>query len=237
VQQQLNGGGWTNVYDGPGNSAVFGTPVSGSYVFRVQACNSSGCSGYVGSNAVGITLPPVSAPGIAGGGTSNSGTYGISWTGVAGATAYNLIQSTNGGAWEQVQYNAAGSWSTSGKQNGTYVYQVQACNVGGCGPWSAQAVVVVALIPLSPPNVVVHDHMANFKQETLTMTWSASALATSYEVYDLNTNRSIAQLDASKFSKPLEAGPPGTLLYHTYQIRACNNVGCSAWVIGSITVD
>jgi len=73
----------------------------------------------------------MNAPGIAGGGTSTSGAYTISWTGVAGATGYNLGVSVNGGGLQGAQYNGATSWSTSGMGNASYAYQEQACNAGG----------------------------------------------------------------------------------------------------------
>jgi len=238
VIQQVNGGAWTTVYDGAATSAAFGTPVSGTYQYQVQACNGSGCSGYRVSNAVGITVPPASAPALNGGGTSNNGSYAIGWNGVAGATSYNVFENTNGAGWVQLGNTAAGTWNLSGKANGTYVYAVQACNAGGCGPWSNQVTVTVALVPPSPTNVLLHDHIVNVKRETLTLTWNATPLATSFDIFDVTVQQVKAQgLPSTTLSFLMEGGAPGTLPYHSYQVRACNAVGCSAWVTGGDVYD
>jgi YD repeat-containing protein len=229
VIQQVNGGAWTTVYDGAATSAVFGTPVSGTYQYQVQACNSSGCSGYRLSNAAGITLPPASAPGIAGGGTSINGAYAISWNGVAGATAYNLIESANGGGWQQVQFNAAGSWSTGGKPNGTYVYQVQACNAGGCGPWSGQAVVVVALPPVTPSGVSGGRTGPGYKRQ-YEIHWNAVATTTNYQIERTIPGVGTDYQDAGATPSSIFIEDTGEVIGQiSMRVRACNPSGCSPW--------
>jgi len=226
LQQQLNGGGWATLGNVGGTTWSTGVPTSGTYAYRLQACNASGCSGFTTSNAVAITLPPASAPGIAGGGTSTSGAYTISWTGVANATGYNLGVSVNGGALQGVQFNGATSWSTSGMGNASYAYQVQACNSGGCGPWSGVTTVNVTLLPLVPDRPRISQTGSSAKPVVI-LTWAATAYATSYEL--LRTNQ-------YGFSETIYGGPgltereltrfTGTLYY---SVRACNAVGCSAY--------
>ena len=61
---------------------------TGSYAYRVQACNSSGCSGYTTSGAVVVTIPPSTASIVSVPSTSSTGSYTVNWGGVAGATSY-----------------------------------------------------------------------------------------------------------------------------------------------------
>jgi len=145
LQQSINGGGWTTVYSNAANGTTLNESSTGSYTLRVLACNTSGCSSFVTSGAVTVTIPPASAPGLSMPASNNTGSYTVSWSGVSGATSYTLQEQVNGGGWTTVQASGATSWGTSGRGNGTYGYQVQACNAGGCGPWSGTASVVVTI--------------------------------------------------------------------------------------------
>jgi YD repeat-containing protein len=217
-------GNWAQVYAGGATSATIQEPASGNWYYRVRACNANGCSGYATSGVVIVTVPPSAAPSIAGGGTSNSGAYTISWTGVAGATSYNLIESVNGGGWVGVQNNGATSWSTSGRGDGTYVYQVQACNGGGCGPYSGQAVVTVSLAPPVPPGVQTIKTTAGSIYRFLGV-WGAVAGATRYEV---QSSAGIVYSGTTN-SYTLQSGTVSYLM-GSYWVRSCNASACSAWV-------
>ncbi|KAG9581142.1 hypothetical protein KCV01_g15478, partial [Aureobasidium melanogenum] len=174
-------GNWTQVYSGTATSATIAETVSSNWYYRVRACNASGCGGYATSSYVPVVVPPTGTPTLYGAGTNNTGAYTLSWTGVDGSTAYNLVESVNGGGWQQVLFAAAGNWSTSGRPEGSYVYQVQACNSSGCGPWSGQVAVVVALPPATPTDVRLVDRDVK-PRRIFTLYWSASPGATRYEI-------------------------------------------------------
>jgi len=227
VDQQFNGAQWTRVYDAGATAAVFGTPTSGAYVYRVQACNSSGCSAFRQSNAVSITRPPSSAPPIHGSGTNHDGAYTIGWGGVAEATYYNVFENTNGVAWGHVGTTAGGAWGVSGKENGTYYYAAQACNAGGCGPWSGHAVVTVAHLPHVPSAFIDMVMTGGRKFASFTMRWSAAKYATSYQIARYPGEQIIYNTNGS--SHWLEKVPKPFFAKHTYAIRGCNAVGCSPW--------
>lgn len=214
-------GNWVQVFAGAATSATINEPASGNWYYRVRACNGNGCSGYATSGVVIVTVPPSSAPSIAGGGTTNSGAYTISWTGVGGATSYNLIESVNGGGWTGVQNNGATNWSTSGRGDGTYVYQVQACNGGGCGPYSGQAVVTVSNIPPAPPGPTFTNTYHGTKV-TVLVKWVAQPYATRYEL--LENNQLVYNGPDLSFSSLHDK-----TVSITYMVRACNAVGCSAY--------
>lgn len=147
VEQSSNGGvSWTGIYNSNGTSTAVSGLADGSYVFHVQACNAYGCSPWAaGSATLVVTHPPAMAPNLSAPASSTSGGYTVSWGGVSGATSYTLQEQVNGGGWTTVQASGSTSWSISGKASGTYDYQVQACNAGGCGPWSGVSSVLVVI--------------------------------------------------------------------------------------------
>jgi YD repeat-containing protein len=147
LQEQLNGGNWLTVQSKSLTNWSVSGHLSGSYGYRIQACNDSGCGPWSASSTVVVAIPgpPVAAPGLSVPASPVvSSSYAIAWNGVATANYYVLQEQVNGGAWTMVQNTGATSWAASGRGNATYGYRVQACNAVGCGPWSAAASVRVA---------------------------------------------------------------------------------------------
>src|SRR5690606_5719203 len=99
------------------------------------------------------TLPPASAPTVTAPATSTSGAFSVSWTAVGTATNYRLEQRKDSGSWSQIYSGSASSKAVSSLGNGSYGYRARACNVGGCGSYSAIKTTVVTLPPASPPAV------------------------------------------------------------------------------------
>ncbi|URX62469.1 hypothetical protein KR767_20950 [Luteibacter anthropi] len=219
-------GNWTQVYSGSATSATITETVSSNWYYRVRACNANGCGGYATSSYVPVVVPPTATPTLYGAGTSNTGAYTLSWTGVGGATAYNLVESANGGGWQQVLFAAAGNWSTSGRPEGSYVYQVQACNSSGCGPWSGQVAVVVALPPATPTDVRLVDRDVKARR-IFTLYWSASPGATRYEISRYPGGTIV--YSGTGLSSVVESGISPYEQVYLYSVRACNDRGCSAW--------
>ena len=224
LDQSVNGGTWAQVYANSATSTTVTAGASGSYSYRAYACNASGCNGYATSGAVAVTIPPASAPGLSVPASSNNGSYTITWSGVSGATSYTLQEQVNGGGWSTVQANGAGSWSTSGRGNGTYGYRVQACNVGGCGPWSSAGTVAVALVPATPTLTVNQSHAGSFIIASLT--WTAEPNATTYVVQEEN-GATITQMYSGSSTTWSGGYPYGPL--RSFRVEACNSSGCSSW--------
>lgn len=223
LQQSLNGGAWGNVYSGAATSTTRPVTTTGSYTFQVQACNASGCSAWKGSTAVAVTIPPASAPPISAPSSNNTGSYTVSWTGVSGATSYTLQEQVNGGGWTTVQSSGGGVWGATGHGNGTYGYHVQACNAGGCGPWSGTVNVVVLLPPPAPGSIMVPATSSG----SIGVSWAASSTATSYTLQQsLNGGGWSTVYSGGATSTTLGAGATGS---YTYQVQACNGGGCSGW--------
>lgn len=169
-----------------------------------------------------MTLPPASAPGLSGPSSSTTGTYTLTWTTVAGATRYQLNQGVNGGAASAV-YNSTGtSWSSGVAGNGTYAYQVYACNAAGCSPASATVTVKVVRIPSTP----TLSGPSSSTRGAYTLTWTASSGATSYHL-NWRINGGAESLLYNGTGQSYAASHMGNGTY-SYQVQACNTTGCSA---------
>jgi YD repeat-containing protein len=236
LQEQVNGGGWNTMQNGGALSWSASGKANNSYGYRVQACNTTGCGPWSGVVTVNVAVAGItSAPSVSVPGSSNRGTYTVSWSTVNNAASYNLQEQANGGSWTNVQPapGAATSWSTTGRGGGTYSYQAQACNTAGCGPWSSAASIVVSLVPTAPTNAVIRDGTIG-KPDTSTFTdvydasWDASSLATRYEVLRVQTGVTI--YSGTALTTRVESGRDPYDLKYSYQVRACNDKGCSAWV-------
>jgi hypothetical protein len=65
---------------------------------------------------------------------------------------------------------------------GNYGYRVQACNAGGCGPWSASKSTTVLLPPPAPASISIPAS----SDGPVAVSWAASATATSYTLQHAN---------------------------------------------------
>ena len=108
----------------------------GTYGYRVQACNTSGCSGWSATQSTQVIFPPAMPASLTGYTEPDPDLLGsryfyINWSAVSGATYYELQQSWNG---TSIIYNGPQTFGTiSGK--GTRTFHARACNVAGCSAW------------------------------------------------------------------------------------------------------
>jgi hypothetical protein len=226
LNESLNGGGWTTVHQNGATQWSAGGRGTGTYSYQVQACNAGVCGAWSAVASVAVTIPPSAAPPLYGGGTSTNGAYGLSWSGVAGATTYTLYESVNGGGWTAVQAANTGSWSTGGRTDGTYAYIVQGCNVGGCGAMSGTVVVTVTLIPPTPTGLTL-TQTGPFTKPTLHLSWNGAAYATTYHLEYTNP----------PYAATIAYNGPGTTYSALvrangavqYRVQACNANGCSPY--------
>ena len=193
-----------------------------------------------GNTTLVVTWPPATAPTLTDPTSSTTGAFTVSWSVVAGATSYTLQQQVNGGSWASIQTSSATSYHASGKGSGSYGYRVQACNVGGCGPWSNTDVTTVLLAPSTPGSI----HVPASSGGPIAISWSASATATSYRLEQSVNGGAWSQVCAGGgTSKTMTAPATGS---YRYRVRACNATGCSGYrtsaavaviVVVPITID
>jgi hypothetical protein len=242
LQQRLDTGSWGSVYTGAATSSTRTVTASGSYTYQVQACNASGCSAYKVSSAVVVTIPPATAPSLSVPGTSSSGSYTVSWGSVSGATGYTLQEQINAGSWVTIQTGSATSKAISGKASGTYGYKAQACNAGGCGPWSSIATTSVVLIPAAPTGLTATIEVTDLSSVQmaplagtispqartyayqLSASWAASTGATSYTLQYCKSGGTCTTLSGSATAVSALTGTA-----YTVSVQACNASGCSVY--------
>ncbi len=228
VVQQGVGSNWTEIHNSSATSKAVSGLANGSYVYRVQACNTYGCSDWrAGNHTLVVTYPPASAATITTPASSTTGSYSVSWGAVSTATSYTLQEQVNGGTWATIQTSSATSKAISGKGNGSYGYRVQACNVGGCAGWSGIKATTVLLKPAAPGSISVPATSSG----SIAVSWSASSTATSYTLQQrLGTGSWSNAYTGAATSSMRTVTASGS---YTYQVQACNASGCSAYKASS----
>lgn len=223
VQESANGGAsWATIYNSSGTATSVSGLANGSYTFRVQACNTYGCSGWrAGSATLSVLHPPASAPSLSAPASSNTGSYTVSWGGVSTSTAYTLQEQVNGGSWATLQNTSATSRAISGKGNGSYGYRVRACNGGGCSGFSATKATVVTHPPASAPTLSVPS---SSNTGSYTVSWGAVSTATRYTLREQVNGGSWTTIQSSSArSRAISGKGNGT---YGYRVQACNAGGC-----------
>jgi len=95
LNQSLNGGSWTAVYNSTGLSFTTSALPSGTYTYVVYACDQSVCAPPSNSVKVIVSPIPIAPPSMTAPTSVTSGVgFGVSWSGVSGATSYN-VRKTN----------------------------------------------------------------------------------------------------------------------------------------------
>ena len=118
--------------------------------------------------------------------TAGNAQVTLSWTASAGATSYTVERATvNGGPYTAVASGVTTtSYTNTGLTNGTtYYYVVVAVNAGGSSPNSSQ----VSAQPIGPPAAPT-GLTATAGNAQVTLSWTASAGATSYTVERATAN-------------------------------------------------
>ena len=233
LQEQVNGGSWATVQNSAATSWGATSKSNGSYGYRVQACNSSGCGAWSVTATITVAIPPVpaSAPALSVPSVSYTGSYAVSWGGVSAATSYTLQEQVNGGGWTTVQASGATNWNTSGRGAATYGYRVQACNVSGCGPWSGTGAVNVRA-PASAPGLSVPSTNAN---GSYTVSWNGVTGATGYLLQEQVNGGGWGTVQNNASTSWGASGKVNGS--YGYRVQACDPVGCGPLSgVASVTV-
>jgi fibronectin type 3 domain-containing protein len=157
-----------------------------SYQYEIICFNVSGNNGFASAAATTLTNPPSNVKATAG-----SAVVTLNWTAPTGAVSYNVYRATTAGGEGTTPY-ATGITTTSYTDNAvtngtTYYYTVTALN-GNASPLpaeSAQSAEVSATptaVP-APTNLRAIPTPANVATPQVSLSWTASAGATSYNVY------------------------------------------------------
>lgn len=162
----------------------------------------------------GITTPAVpTGLTAAAAGTSQ---INISWNAVSGATSYDLL--IDG----QTVTNVTSPYAHTGLAAGsTHTYKVRAVNSAGSSTWSLQ-ISATTSTTVTVPGVPTGLTATPAGQTQINVSWNTVSGATSY---DLNIDGAVVTGVTSPYANTGLA--VGTT--HTYQVRAVNLAGASAW--------
>lgn len=157
-----------------------GLPNGVRYYYRVQAVAGTLVSKRSARvSAVPTGPPPATAPAnlMA---TAGNARVTLTWQAVAGASGYRVYRSTTGtfGATPLAKPSSTTFADTTAANGTTYFYVVAAFNGGGTGPVST----AVSATPMAPPAVPT-GLTATAGDAQVSLTWTASAGAATYNVY------------------------------------------------------
>lgn len=229
-----NGQGATPIASGITATSYVNTGLSNgvTYYYKVKAVNVIGTS--PSSNEASATPASAAAPAAPTGLAATPGNtqVSLSWNASAGATSYNVYRGTTANG-ESTTPIATGivttGYTNTGLTNGTtYYYKVKAVNASGTSGYSneASAVPTGGSAPAAPTGLA-----ATPGNTQISLSWSASSGATSYEIYRGTTSN-------GQNATPIASGVTATNYTNTgltngttyyYKVKAVNASGASGY--------
>jgi fibronectin type 3 domain-containing protein len=184
-------------------------------------CASTGYKG--GGGGGGQTTVPAAPTGLAA--VAGNAQVALNWTGSSGAAAYYVKRSTTtGGPYTQIATQAATSDTDTGLTNGTkYFYVVSAYNSAGQSANSAE----VNAMPVLPAPAAPTGLAAVAGNAQVSLSWTASATATSYHVKRSTSSGAEVQIAAPTSTSYTDTGLSNGVKYF-YVVSAVNSGGESA---------
>ena len=184
-------------------------------------CASTGYNGGGGGGG-GTTVPatPIGFTAVAG-----NAQVALNWTTSSGATGYYVKRSTTtGGPYTQIATQATTTDTDTGLTNGTkYFYVVSAYNSAGQSANSAE----VNATPVLPRPAAPTGLSATPGNAQVSLTWTASASASSYHLKRSTTSGAETQISAPTSTNYTDTGLTNGTKY-LYEVSAVNSGGESA---------
>lgn len=130
----------------PTHSKVRSQSATGTYYYKVRACNGTACGGYSGVDSVKVMSLP-SAPSLSGSPLTmpSDGNATLSWSATAGSGGSYLVQASASSSFSSPSTAYSGSaTSLTVSPSATKHYRVEACNAVGCSvAWSNAVTITV----------------------------------------------------------------------------------------------
>ena len=205
-----------------------------AYTYRVRACNDMGCSDW-SEEASGTTddVPPEAPSGLAAQATGSS-TVELAWTDESDNETGFQVERKEGeeGTWavlDTVGTDTIAFSDAALTPATTYTYRLRACNDFGCSPWADEASATTEDVPPEAPTDLEAQSVSS---TAIGLQWTdASDNETGFQVEGKEEGEASWGLLAT-------VGPDTATFTHSgltpattyvYRVRACNDLGCSAW--------
>ena len=188
----------------------------------------AGCGGADSTSAPNISPASVPAPPSNLAAAAGNAVVALTWTASSGAASYNVKRSTtSGGPYTQIAAPTSTGYTDSSLTNGTaYYYVVSALDTAGESANSAQASATPeapSVLPAAPTNLT-----ATAGDAQVSLTWSASGGATSYNVKRSTTSGGpYTQIAAPTSTSYTDTSLTNGTTYY-YVVSAVNSAGESA---------
>ncbi len=144
LQESANSGSWSTLHDSSSRSYTRSGRSNGNYVYRVRACNSSGCSGWRTSGSITVLLPPPAPASVEVPASSiPTQRLKVTWSNVNSANYYQVNHRNNSGTWQSLGNANDTSSDSPVLTQGVHQFRVRSCNQSGCGGWKESTQVEV----------------------------------------------------------------------------------------------
>ncbi len=218
-------------------STVLSLP-DGTFAFSVQSCSDASltaCNGNYGARNFTVQTPAPSAPTVTfplTGAVLDTSTHTLQWSGVAGATRYEvtLRNNTTGNTDLFITTLAPAVSTVFSMRSGDYTLEVKACGAGCSTAGLSYFSVRLNPVPSTPPTITVCNVQNQISQNLLTCNWTPVAGADLYVVQVVQTGAgpgggalTVASSQVSTTSASFQV-PNGNL---QVVVQACNGDGCS----------
>ena len=229
VYRGTTSGGETLLVSGVTSTSYVNTGLTNgtTYYYKVAAVDSAGTSAESSEVSATPAGPPSTPTGLAA--TAGNAQVSLTWTTSSGATSYNVYRSTTSGG-EGTTPIASGvttaSYTNTGLTNATtYYYKVAAVDSVGTSAQSSEVSSTPNNFPAVPTGLT-----ATAGNTQVSLSWSTSSGATSYNVYRGTTS-------GGESATPIATGLTSTTYTNTgltntttyyYKVAAVNSVGTSA---------
>ncbi|MEM7704853.1 MAG: FG-GAP-like repeat-containing protein [Pseudomonadota bacterium] len=226
LEESLYSGTPSQVSLSPGNavSKSFNDRSSGSYKYRVKACNEGGCSSTTAwSDPIFVDAQPGVPTGLSVAPTFVSNAA-VSWAQGSGASPdqYQLQMKIGSGSWNVIHSHSSTSASVGSASGDIHYFRVRACNNGECSGYSSQ----VSSDGILKPNSVVNLSTESTFVTNINVNWAANPSGdqpTEYHFQEADPNW--AQIWVGPATSATRS-PNGDV---RFRVKACNAAGCSGW--------
>lgn len=220
------GGPYSQIANPAENSYLDLTVSNGTtYYYVAQAVNASGPGG--SSNEAGATpsdsLVPLAPTGLTA--TGGNQQVALTWSASSPATGYEIFRSFwSGGPYTPIASAAGTSFTDTGLANGTtYYYVVKAADTGGLSAGASnEAGATTTPVPQPPANLTATSGNAQ-----ATLSWTASAGATGYAVFDATVSGGPYAPVGTTTSSSFRATGLTNLTTYYFVVVAANLLGMS----------